>query len=105
MRDQYVKAAKKDDYRSRAAYKLIELNEKKQFLVNRPLAVFDLGSAPGSWCQVLRRRFPLVKVIAIDLIEMECIENVTFIKGDFVKESRSLLASHEAADVILSYAK
>jgi len=81
--DPYVRRAKQEGYRSRAAYKLIEVLEKDK-LVRPGMTVVDLGAAPGGWSQVLA---PLVgtagRVIALDVLEMEPIEGVAFIRGDF----------------------
>ena len=81
--DSYVRRAKQEGFRSRAAYKLIEVLEKDK-LVRPAMTVVDLGAAPGGWSQVLA---PLVgsagRVIALDVLEMEPIHGVTFIRGDF----------------------
>jgi 23S rRNA (uridine2552-2'-O)-methyltransferase len=81
--DPYVRRAKQEGYRSRAAYKLIEMLEKDK-LVRPGMTVVDLGAAPGGWSQVLA---PLVdstgRVIALDVLEMEPVEGVAFIRGDF----------------------
>lgn len=81
--DHYVKLAHKDGYRARAAYKLIEINDKLG-LIKKGMTVVDLGSAPGSWSQVAGK---LVgdsgKLIASDILPMDTLENVTFIQGDF----------------------
>jgi len=81
--DSFVKQAQKDGYRSRAAYKLIEIDEKHN-LFEENMTIVDLGSAPGSWSQVAIKRIGLKgKVIALDLLEMQPIKNVEFIQGDF----------------------
>lgn len=84
--DLYVRRAKQEGYRSRAAFKLQEILEKDK-LVRNGMVVVDLGAAPGGWSQVLA---PLVgekgRVIALDLLEMEPIRNVTFLRGDFSEE-------------------
>ena len=81
--DAYVRRAKQEGYRSRAAYKLIEVLAKDK-LVRPGMTVVDLGAAPGGWSQVLA---PLLgtagRVIALDAVEMEPVEGVTFIRGDF----------------------
>ena len=81
--DPYVRRAKHEGYRSRAAYKLIEMLERDK-LVRPGMTVVDLGSAPGGWSQVLA---PMVGtkgyVIALDVLEMDPIEGVVFIRGDF----------------------
>jgi len=85
--DAYVRRAKQDGYRSRSAYKLLEILEKDKLL--RPgMTVVDLGAAPGGWSQVLA---PLVsakgRVIALDLLEMEPLRGVVAIRGDFSEDS------------------
>ena len=81
--DSFVKQAQKDGYRSRAAYKLIEIDEKHN-LFEENMTIVDLGSAPGSWSQVTIKRIGLKgRVIALDLLEMQPIKNVEFIQGDF----------------------
>ena len=81
--DSFVKQAKKDGYRSRAAYKLIEIDEKYN-LLKENIIIIDLGSAPGSWSQVAIERIGLKgRVIALDLLEMQPIKQVEFIQGDF----------------------
>ena len=81
--DPYVRRAKQEGYRSRAAYKLIEVLEKDK-LVRPGMTVVDLGAAPGGWSQVMA---PLVgskgRVIALDVVEMEPVEGVAIIRGDF----------------------
>ena len=81
--DFYVKQAKKDGYRSRAAYKLLEIAERNQ-LLKPGMAVVDLGAAPGSWSQVAIQKVGRKgKVVALDLLEMAPLEAVDFIQGDF----------------------
>ncbi len=86
VNDPYVKQAQLDGYRSRASYKLLELNDKDKLL--RPgMILLDLGSAPGGWSQVAA---PLVgskgRVIASDILPMDAIADVDFIQGDFTEE-------------------
>jgi 23S rRNA (uridine2552-2'-O)-methyltransferase len=87
VNDPYVKQAQKDGYRSRASYKLLELNEKDK-LIRPGMLVMDLGSTPGGWSQVAGR---LVgdrgRVIATDILKMDALENVDFILGDFTEEA------------------
>ena len=86
VNDPYVKQARQDGYRSRASYKLIQLNEKDRFM--RPgMLIVDLGSAPGGWSQVAGRLAGRGKVIATDILPMDPLENVEFIQGDFTEES------------------
>jgi len=84
-RDIYVKQSKIEGYRSRAVYKLKEINEKFKILKNG-ISVIDLGAAPGSWSQFVYRNFKNSKIVSIDLKEMERIENIYQIKGDFTDE-------------------
>ena len=86
-RDLYVKQSKIQGYRSRAVYKLQEINEKFNILKNG-ISVVDLGSAPGSWSQFISRNFKNLKIVAIDLNEIEKIENIYQIKGDFTDEAQ-----------------
>src|SRR5215467_4978912 len=83
--DPYVKQAQRDGYRSRASYKLIQLNEKDR-LIRPGMLVVDLGSAPGGWSQVAGR---LVgdkgRVVATDILPMDPLKNVEFIQGDFTE--------------------
>src|SRR5882757_4187393 len=105
VNDPYVKQAQRDGYRSRASYKLIQLNEKDK-LIRPGMLVVDLGSAPGGWSQVAGR---LVgergRVVATDILPMEPLGNVEFLQGDFTDEAilnqvLSLLGGHEP-DLIL----
>lgn len=87
VNDHYVHMAKKDGYRARAAYKLLEINEKDK-LIYPGIVLADLGSAPGSWSQVAAK---IVggsgQVFALDILPMDPLENVTFIQGDFREET------------------
>lgn len=83
INDPYVQQAQKEGYRSRAAYKLIEINEKDHFLKPGQVVV-DLGATPGSWCQVVKGCIGSSgTVIALDLLPLEPLSGVTFILGDF----------------------
>src|ERR1700748_3130894 len=89
LNDPYVAQAKRDGYRSRAAYKLIENDDKHHFL--KPgVTVVDLGAAPGGWSQIAAKRVGAVngkgRVIAIDLLEMPEIPGVDFTQLDFLAE-------------------
>lgn len=86
VNDFFVKQAKKEGYRSRAAYKLLEITEKDQIL--KPgLTVVDLGAAPGSWSQVASHKIGRGgKVIAVDILEMAPLPGVEFIQSDFREE-------------------
>src|SRR5690242_3681169 len=95
LSDPYVKEATRRGYRSRAAFKLLELDERDHVL-EPGRAVVDLGAAPGSWSQVLRERLAGRSVIvAIDLVPMEPIPGVRFVQGDF--EGDEGLAALETA--------
>lgn len=81
--DPYVKMAQKDGYRSRASYKLLEIQEKDRIL-HPGMTVVDLGAAPGGWSQVTSRVIgDKGRLIASDILEMDSIPDVTFIQGDF----------------------
>ena len=81
-RDIYVKSSRLEGYRSRAAYKLQEIDSKFKILKNGTF-VIDLGAAPGSWSQYVRKKIKNSKILSIDLIKMEEIPNTFQIKGDF----------------------
>lgn len=103
LNDPYVMKAQKEGYRSRAAYKLLEMNEKHQFLKPH-MAVVDLGAAPGGWCQVALQK-KCAKIVAIDLLDMDELPGVDFFQQDFMAdEAPSLLRAKldGAADVVLS---
>jgi 23S rRNA (uridine2552-2'-O)-methyltransferase len=85
LNDPYVKRAKAEGYRSRAAYKLLELDEKFG-LLKGVKAVVDLGIAPGGWSQVVRRRSPQAKIAGIDLLPTDPIDGVAILEMDFMDE-------------------
>lgn len=91
LTDPYVAKAKKEGYRSRAAYKLIEIDEKTKILKKNQIVV-DLGAAPGGWCQVAVAKG--AKVVAIDLLEMDEITDVQFFQMDFMDD--------DAPDVLIN---
>ena len=104
LNDPYVKRAKAEGYRSRAAYKLIELDERFGLLkgVKR---VIDLGVAPGGWSQVVRKASPAAAVVGIDLLPTDPLDGVTLIQMDFTDESapgRLRDALGGPADLVLS---
>lgn len=108
LNDPYVAQAKRDGWRSRAAYKLIEIDDKHHFL-KHGITVVDLGAAPGGWSQVAAKRVGAIdgrgKVIAIDLLEMPEIAGVAFAQLDFLSQDapEKLLAMMGGrADVVLS---
>ena len=104
--DPYVQEAKRRGYRSRAAFKLIELAEKDR-LFRRGMSAVDLGAAPGSWSQVLRERLgPEAKIVAVDILPMTGLAGVTTLQADFASEE-GLQAVREAlggtrADLVVS---
>jgi 23S rRNA (uridine2552-2'-O)-methyltransferase len=86
VNDPYVKQAQKDGYRSRASYKLLEVQEKYK-LIRPGMSVVDLGAAPGGWSQVTSRLIGGEgRLIASDILEMDSIPDVTFIQGDFTED-------------------
>ena len=100
--DPYVRKAKAQGYRSRAAFKLLQLDEKERFL--RPgMTVVDVGAAPGGWSQVAAAKVkPGGRVIAIDLLPVAPISGVTVLKGDFRGEILVKALQGAKADVVLS---
>lgn len=87
LSDPFVKQAQKDGYRSRSAYKLIELNEKDR-LIRPGMRILDLGSAPGGWSQVAGRIVGTKgRVLATDILPMDALPNVDFIQGDFTDDA------------------
>lgn len=104
LNDPYVKRAHADGFRSRAAYKLIELDEKFGFLKGKK-AVVDLGLAPGGWAQVVRKRLPDARVAGIDLLPVDPIQGVTIFEMDFMDDAapdRLTDALGQAPDLIIS---
>jgi 23S rRNA (uridine2552-2'-O)-methyltransferase len=116
LSDPYVRQAQNRGYRSRAAFKLLGINEKDH-LIKPGMTVVDLGSAPGSWSQVLREILSVKgpgetgksvkgKIIALDILPMEPIADVDFIEGDFREESVMQLLSDrlggEKVDLVVS---
>ena len=83
LNDPYVRRAKAENYRSRAAYKLLELDERFGLLKGAK-AVVDLGIAPGGWSQVVRRKAPGAKLVGIDLLPTDPIEGVSILQMDFM---------------------
>ena len=104
LNDPYVRRAKAENYRSRAAYKLLELDERFGLLKGAK-SVVDLGIAPGGWSQVVRRRIPQGKVVGIDLLPTDPIDGVTILQMDFMDETapdRLKEALGGDADLVLS---
>ena len=105
VNDPYVQKSKREGYRSRSAYKLIEIDDRDRLLKGGQVVV-DLGAAPGGWSQVLAKRVPSGTVVAIDLLEMEPVAGVTFVRADFtrlagLKAVRTALGDR-TADLVLS---
>jgi 23S rRNA (uridine2552-2'-O)-methyltransferase len=104
LNDPYVKRARAEGYRSRAAYKLIELDERFGFLKGAQRIV-DLGIAPGGWTQVARQRLPHAVIVGIDLLPTDPIEGATILLMDFMDEAapdRLKQALGGSADLVLS---
>ena len=100
----YNRKSKTEGYRSRAVYKLIEIDEKFKIL-NNGISVIDLGAAPGSWSQYISKKITNSKIVSIDLRQIEKIDNTFHIEGDFTNEKyqlqiRNLFKSN--VDVVLS---
>ncbi len=103
-RDPFFKQSKIQGYRSRSAFKLIEMNEKFQF-IKKNSSLLDLGSCPGGWSQVARKKIIKGKILAVDVKPMEKINNVDFINGDFSDDSvckKIILYFNNKVDVVLS---
>lgn len=106
VNDPYVKKAQIDGYRSRASYKLIEINEKDK-LIRPGMVVMDLGSAPGGWSQIVA---PWVgdhgRTIASDILPMDSLAGVDFIQGDFTEQEVfdeiTRVLGDDAVDVVIS---
>ena len=103
-RDIYVKKSKQEGFRSRAVYKLQEINDKHKVLKNG-LSVIDLGAAPGGWSQFVIQKYKKCKLLSIDLKEMEPIDNSYQIIGDFNEESskeKIINYFNEKVDLVMS---
>jgi len=85
--DEFVKRAQKEGYRSRAVYKLLEMDDKDK-LLKPGMAVVDLGAAPGSWCELVSKRVgDSGRIFALDILPMDALGDVTFIQGDFTEQA------------------
>ena len=103
-RDQFFKKSKTLGYRSRASFKLIELNQKFKF-IKKNTNLLDLGSCPGGWAQVASKLITNGKILSVDIKTMEPIKNVKFLKNDILEEStKEKIISYfkEKLDVIIS---
>jgi 23S rRNA (uridine2552-2'-O)-methyltransferase len=104
LNDPYVRRAKAENYRSRAAYKLLELDERFGLLKGAS-AVIDLGIAPGGWSQAVRRSAPNAKIVGVDLLPTDAIDGVDILQMDFMDEGapdRLKAALGQPADLVLS---
>jgi len=103
-RDTYVRQSKVDGYRARSAYKLIEIDEKFK-IFKGGMIIVDIGAAPGSWSQYVAKKVKNRKIISVDLKEMEKIQDIIQIKGDFTREViQNKIKSNlsKGADVVMS---
>lgn len=105
-RDPYVRQARRDGWRSRAVYKLEQIDRKER-LLKPGIVVVDLGSAPGSWSQYVTQKLNgRARVVAVDLLPMDSLADVEFVQGDFREEDvfDRLLAAvgEDGADLVLS---
>lgn len=104
LNDPYVRQAKADGYRSRAAYKLIELDDRFR-LIRGAKRVVDLGIAPGGWSQVVRAKAPKSQVVGIDLLPTDPIDGVTIFQMDFMDDKAPAMLEEAlggAPDLVLS---
>jgi 23S rRNA (uridine2552-2'-O)-methyltransferase len=104
LNDPYVRKAQAEGYRSRAAYKLIELNDKFGFL-GKARAVIDLGITPGGWSQVVRKLNPRAAIAGVDLLECEPIAGVSILQMDFMDDAAPdalMAALGTAPDLVMS---
>ena len=105
-RDPYVQQARRDGWRSRAVYKLEQIDQKEKFL--RPdMVCVDVGSAPGSWSQYVTKKLKgRARIVAVDILPMDSLPDVEFIQGDFQDEAvfEQLLAAtgEQGADLVMS---
>ncbi|NCB40629.1 MAG: RlmE family RNA methyltransferase, partial [Erysipelotrichia bacterium] len=105
LNDHYLQKSRADDYRSRAAYKLEEIDQKYR-LIRPGMKILDLGAAPGSWTQyALRKVAGKAKIVAIDLLEIAPIEGATILQGDIrdqQKQAQIIELAPNGLDLILS---
>ena len=103
-RDIYVKESRSQSYRSRSAFKLIEIDQKFNFL-SKSRTLLDLGSVPGSWSQVASKKIKNGKILSVDIKEMLPISNTVFLKGDFTKletQNKIMKFFNKRIDVMVS---
>lgn len=105
LNDPYVKEAKKRGFRSRAAFKLLQIDDRFR-LIRKAVRVIDLGAAPGGWCQVLQKRAGCgARVVGMDLLEIEAVAGIVFLQGDFMADEapgRLRAALGGPADLVIS---
>jgi 23S rRNA (uridine2552-2'-O)-methyltransferase len=106
LNDEFVKRAQKDGYRARAAYKLIEIDDKDK-LIKPGMTIVDLGSTPGSWSQVAVQRLKgQGRIIALDILDMQPIAHVEFIQGDFrddaVLKQLEIALNNKPVDLVIA---
>lgn len=105
LNDPFVLIAKENGYRCRAAFKIIEIEDKFK-IFKKGYKVLDLGSAPGAWSQIIVKKVGLDNIVAVDILEMEPINGVKFIQQDFLaQEARNIIlkkSNIEKYDVIMS---
>ena len=101
--DHYQKKARQQGYRTRSAYKLIEMDDKLSFLT-RSHSIIELGCAPGGWTQVIRERAPNARLVACDLQPIQPLKGVSFIQGDFRAHDvrQNILSLLGSVDLVLS---
>ena len=103
-KDRFFRQSKIQGYRSRSAFKLIEMNKKFKFL-KKNLSLLDLGSCPGGWSQIVNKEIIEGRILAVDIKPMEKINNVDFIKGDFLESKiyeKIMVYFDDKIDVVLS---
>jgi len=103
LKDEFVRLSKEEQFRSRAAYKLIEIDNKFKILGSSQ-SIVDLGGAPGSWAEVIKTRAKKAKIIiSVDLLDIEPLKDVKTVKDDFTSKSfDQFLDKHRPFDLILS---
>jgi len=103
INDPFVALAKQNGYRARASFKIIEIDDKFR-IFKKGLQVLDLGSAPGGWSQVAVQKVGSGNVLAVDLLEMQPIGGVDFVRGDFLQDTvrEQILAKCDKYDIIMS---
>ena len=102
LNDEYVKRAQREGYRSRAAYKLLEIQDRDR-IIKPGQVVVDLGAAPGGWSQIAARLVGRKgEVFAMDILEMDPVPQVTFLQGDFREDPVLALLEGRTVDVVIS---